>query len=104
MLLFPAKSALPTHPEPPLLGCGRRRRLLNACVRCKASALAERLRCALVLAAGRRTHGTSTPGEGETLIEAARGKPHGHRDATMILLTYRHGLRAAEVCDYQYGL
>jgi integrase len=32
-------------------------------------------------------------------MEAARGNRWGHRDATMILLTYRHGLRAAEVRD-----
>ena len=24
---------------------------------------------------------------------------YGHRDATMILVAYRHGLRASEVCD-----
>jgi integrase len=40
-----------------------------------------------------------TPDEVEALMEAARGNRYGHRDATMILLTYRHGLRAAEVCD-----
>jgi integrase len=32
----------------------------------------------------------------------ARGNRYGHRDATMILLTYRHGLRAAEVCDLRW--
>jgi hypothetical protein len=42
-----------------------------------------------------RTREHLTPDEVETLIEAARGNRHGHRDATMILLTYRHGLRAA---------
>jgi integrase len=26
----------------------------------------------------------------------------GHRDATMVLVTYRHGLRASEVCDLQW--
>jgi integrase len=26
----------------------------------------------------------------------------GHRDATMILVAYRHGLRASEVCDLQW--
>jgi site-specific recombinase XerD len=45
-----------------------------------------------------RTREHFTPDEVETLIEAARGNRYGHRDATMILLTYRHGLRAAEVC------
>src|SRR5678816_3387119 len=27
---------------------------------------------------------------------------YGHRDSTMILVTYRHGLRASEVCDLQW--
>ena len=27
---------------------------------------------------------------------------NGHRDATMILVAYRHGLRASEVCDLQW--
>jgi integrase len=49
-----------------------------------------------------RTGEHLTPGEVETLVEAARGNRHGHRDATMILLTYRHGLRAAEVCDLRW--
>jgi integrase len=38
----------------------------------------------------------------ETLIDAARGNRYGHRDATMVLLTYQHGLRAAEVCDLRW--
>src|SRR5690349_14610815 len=33
-----------------------------------------------------------TEREVEKLIEAARGNRHGHRDASMILLTFRHGL------------
>jgi integrase len=49
-----------------------------------------------------RTREHLTPGEVENLLEAARGNRHGHRDATMILLTYRHGLRAAEVCDLRW--
>jgi integrase len=49
-----------------------------------------------------RTREHFTPDEVETLIEAARGNRYGHRDATMILLTYRHGLRAAEVCDLRW--
>jgi hypothetical protein len=36
-----------------------------------------------------RTREHLTLGEVETLLEAARGNRHGHRDATMILLTYR---------------
>jgi integrase len=41
--------------------------------------------------------------EVEKLIEAARkhGR-YGHRDATMILIGYRHGLRASELCDLQW--
>jgi type 1 fimbriae regulatory protein FimB/type 1 fimbriae regulatory protein FimE len=33
------------------------------------------------------------------LIEAAS---NGHRDATMILVAYRHGLRASEICDLRW--
>jgi integrase len=40
-----------------------------------------------------------TPTEVATLIEAAKSNRHGQRDATMILVTYRHGFRASEVCD-----
>jgi type 1 fimbriae regulatory protein FimB/type 1 fimbriae regulatory protein FimE len=47
-----------------------------------------------------REHLTQT--EVERLIEAARGNRHGHRDATMILTAYRHGLRASEVCDMRW--
>jgi integrase len=49
-----------------------------------------------------RTREHLTPDEVEALIEAARSNRHGHRDAIMILLTYRHGLRAAEVCDLRW--
>jgi integrase len=37
----------------------------------------------------------------ERLIAAAAKRPrarHGHRDATVILRAYRHGLRASELC------
>ena len=39
----------------------------------------------------------------ERLTDRARkhGR-YGHRDATMILVAYRHGLRASEVCDLQW--
>jgi site-specific recombinase XerD len=49
-----------------------------------------------------RTREHLTPGEVETLIEAARGSRYGHRNATMMLLTYWQGLRAAEVCDLRW--
>jgi len=44
-----------------------------------------------------------TDREVEKLMEAARkhGR-YGHRDATMILLAYRHGLRASELCDLHW--
>jgi integrase len=44
-----------------------------------------------------------TPGEVELLVEAAKANRHGHRDATMILVAFRHGLRAAEVCDLRWN-
>ena len=36
------------------------------------------------------------------LIEAAKANRYGHRDATMTLLAFRHGLRAAELCDLRW--
>ena len=48
-----------------------------------------------------REHLTET--EIEKLIEAAKGNRHGHRDATMILAAYRHGLRASELCDLEWS-
>ena len=47
-----------------------------------------------------REHLTET--EVGTLIEAAKDNRYGHRDATMILVAYRHGLRASEVCDLRW--
>ncbi|MGB7887941.1 MAG: tyrosine-type recombinase/integrase [Xanthobacteraceae bacterium] len=44
-----------------------------------------------------------TPGEVETLIKAARDGRYGHRDATLILVAYRHGLRAIEICDLEWS-
>jgi type 1 fimbriae regulatory protein FimB/type 1 fimbriae regulatory protein FimE len=49
-----------------------------------------------------RTREHLTPAEVETLIETARGNRWGHRDATMILVAYRHGLRAAELVDLRW--
>ena len=39
-----------------------------------------------------------TEREVEKLIEAAKGNRWGQRDATMILMAFRHGLRASELC------
>jgi integrase len=36
------------------------------------------------------------------LIETAKTNRYGQRDALMILLTFRHGLRAAEICDLRW--
>jgi len=38
-----------------------------------------------------------TETEVEQLMAAAQGGRHGHRDATMILLAFRHGLRVSEL-------
>src|SRR5262245_48846894 len=38
-----------------------------------------------------------TEREIEKLMDAANGNRWGHRDATAILFTYRHGLRASEL-------
>lgn len=46
----------------------------------------------------RRTREHLTPAEVEALMDAAgRLGRHGHRDATLILLAYRHGLRVSEL-------
>ncbi len=50
-----------------------------------------------------RTREHLTPGEIEKLIKAAKSGRHGHRDATMVLVAYRHGLRAAELCDLRWS-
>jgi integrase len=50
-----------------------------------------------------RTRGYLTASEVEALMAVARKSSRwGHRDATMILIAYRHGLRASEVCDLQW--
>jgi type 1 fimbriae regulatory protein FimB/type 1 fimbriae regulatory protein FimE len=49
-----------------------------------------------------RTREHLTPDEVGTLIQTAKSNRNGHRDATMILLAFRHGLRATEVCDLRW--
>jgi type 1 fimbriae regulatory protein FimB/type 1 fimbriae regulatory protein FimE len=49
-----------------------------------------------------RTREHLTEPEVKRLIEAAKGNRHGHRDATMILVAFRHGLRASELVDLQW--
>jgi type 1 fimbriae regulatory protein FimB/type 1 fimbriae regulatory protein FimE len=43
-----------------------------------------------------------TEQEVNALIAAARQNRYGHRDATMILVAFRHGLRASEVVDLRW--
>src|SRR5580692_11210766 len=38
----------------------------------------------------------------ERLIEAMKGNRWGHRDATMVLIAFRHGLRASELVDLRW--
>jgi len=51
----------------------------------------------------RRTREYLTPAEVTQLMQAARhvGR-HGHRDTTLILLMYRHGLRVSEVTSLRW--
>jgi integrase len=43
-----------------------------------------------------------TDAEIAKLMKVAGGNRWGHRDATMILVTYRHGLRASELVDLRW--
>ena len=43
-----------------------------------------------------------TEREIEKLIEAAKANRWGHRDATAILIAYRHGLRASELVSLRW--
>src|SRR3954453_943180 len=49
-----------------------------------------------------RTREYLTGNEVDALIAAARWNRHGHRDATMILIAFRHGLRASEAVDLRW--
>jgi integrase len=49
-----------------------------------------------------RTREYLTDREVEQLTDAAKANRYGHRDATMILLAYRHGLRAIELVDLRW--
>ncbi len=49
-----------------------------------------------------RTREYLTEAEVERLMNAAKGNRWGHRDATMILMAYRHGLRASELVDLRW--
>lgn len=43
-----------------------------------------------------------TADEIEKLIKAAKAGRYGHRDATLILVAFRHGLRATEIADLRW--
>src|ERR1700733_7885388 len=43
-----------------------------------------------------------TEHEVERLIEVVKGNRWGHRDATMVLVAFRHGLRASELVDLRW--
>ena len=49
-----------------------------------------------------RTREYLTEAEVERLIKAAKANRYGQRDATMIIVAYRHGLRAAELVDLRW--
>jgi integrase len=49
-----------------------------------------------------RTREYLTEAEVERLMAAARSNRYGHRDATMVLVAYRHGLRVAELVDLRW--
>ncbi len=49
-----------------------------------------------------RTREHLTEAEVERLMKAASGNRYGHRDATMVLVAYRHGLRASELVDLRW--
>jgi type 1 fimbriae regulatory protein FimB/type 1 fimbriae regulatory protein FimE len=41
--------------------------------------------------------------EVDRLMKAARDGRYGHRDATLILIAFRHGLRATEIADLEWS-
>ena len=50
-----------------------------------------------------RTREYLTEAEVDRLIAAAKGNRNGHRDATIILTAFRHGLRVSELIDLQWS-
>jgi integrase len=49
-----------------------------------------------------RTREYLTEAEVERLLEAAKANRYGHRDATMALAAFRHGLRVSELVDLRW--
>jgi type 1 fimbriae regulatory protein FimB/type 1 fimbriae regulatory protein FimE len=50
-----------------------------------------------------RTREYLTPAEIEKLAKAAKDGRWGHRDTTLVLVAYRHGLRAKEACELEWS-
>jgi integrase len=44
-----------------------------------------------------------TVAEVEAMMKAAKAGRHGHRDATLVLIAFRHGLRAAEIAGLEWS-
>jgi type 1 fimbriae regulatory protein FimB/type 1 fimbriae regulatory protein FimE len=57
-----------------------------------------------VFSSVQKTRKYLTAAEVERLMAAARKHSrYGHRDATMVLVAFRHGLRASELCDLMWS-
>ena len=50
-----------------------------------------------------RTREYLTQAEVERLFNTAKDGRYGHRDATLVLIAFRHGLRASEICDLEWS-
>jgi integrase len=50
-----------------------------------------------------RTREHLTPAEVDKLIKAAKSNRQAQRDAAMVFIAYRHGLRASEIVDLQWS-
>src|SRR3974390_1827955 len=50
-----------------------------------------------------RTREYLTEHEIVKLLDAAKQNRHGHRNLAMILVAYRHGFRASEVCGLEWS-
>jgi integrase len=66
------------------------------------SRLREAAATAVNVTVGQRSRDYLTDREVERLIEAAKQNRSGHRDATAILVAYRHGLRASELVTLRW--
>jgi Phage integrase family len=66
------------------------------------SRLRETASIAVNVTVDKRSREYLTDREVERLIEAAKQNRSGHRDATAILVAYRHGLRASELVTLRW--